>query len=164
MKKYYRSSIVLLLDDGRYVRKEHHWVTQGNVSEEYVLAHHVSFWRDKLAQRENSVVDVLPDGIQEVRECLGILYNRVSPPEFQHDDGEWTLLSLGMLIQVMVDGGDVAAFMRVLEDRRLSEKKFSRRMEIILAPNGYVLEEAKRVGCDRVHKVIGALIEGGLVK
>ena len=82
-----------------------------------------------------------------------------------HDDGKWHLLSTGVFVQVLIDSGlDPAVFMRVVEDQQHDDGTFTRRMEIVSAPNGHVLETARSLDCHSVHRVIRQFIEQGLVQ
>jgi hypothetical protein len=86
-------------------------------------------------------------------------------PQFAWTDGRWYLLSLGTFIQGLIDTGqDPAVAVRVVEDDPPDEAgQFVRRLEIVQAPNGHVLDVCRRVGCVATGRVIHAMIEAGKV-
>jgi hypothetical protein len=88
----------------------------------------------------------------------------VSEIEVHYADGNWHAVTLGGLIQLMVDAGlDVAAAFRTIEDTSADESgQFIRHMEIKLLPNGVVTDEIKK-DCQTVSKMLTKLIDEGLV-
>jgi len=79
------------------------------------------------------------------------------------DDGLTYAMTLGEFIALIVDCGlDPMVKFRVTHDEPADKDgKFVRHMEISLVPDGYVREYAG--GCDRIHKVLKAMIGAGLV-
>ena len=82
-----------------------------------------------------------------------------------YDDGNWHAVSMGVFLQLLVDAGqDPAVAFRVTGDSNLDvDGQFTRRMEIVVLPNGYVMQGIQAAGAD-VHTVLGLLIERGLVR
>ena len=81
-----------------------------------------------------------------------------------YDDGNWYAVTLGFFIGLLVDAGqDPAVMFRVVDDSPPDEKgTFVRTLNVIMLPDGYVAEAAKR--CKGVHKVLKALLEKGVVR
>jgi len=81
-------------------------------------------------------------------------------------DGEWYGATMGHFIGLLVDVGlDPAVMFRVVEDSEPDDNgKFIRRLEVIMFPNGYVVDGLKAQNVDRAHKTLVALIEAGIVK
>jgi hypothetical protein len=87
-------------------------------------------------------------------------------PQFSWTDGRWYLLSLGAFIQSLVDTGqDPAVAVRVVENGPPDEAgQFVRRLEIVQAPNGHVLEVYRETGCVAAERVIHEMIRQGMVR
>jgi len=81
-------------------------------------------------------------------------------------DGEWTGATLGFFISLLVDAGDdPAVIFRVAKDSEADESgQFIRDIEVMVLPNGYVGAALEKMGVERVHKTLAALIEAGIVK
>ena len=79
------------------------------------------------------------------------------------DDGLTYAMTLGEFIALIVDcGPDPMVKFRVVNDEPPDEDgKFVRHIEISLVPDGYVRERAG--DCDRIHKVLKAMLDAGLV-
>ena len=85
--------------------------------------------------------------------------------EVHYADGDWHVVTLGGLVQLLIDAGtDVAATLRVIEDTPPDENnQFIRHMEIKLLPNGMVLDEARKE-CKTMSKILKKLCEEGIVR
>jgi hypothetical protein len=83
-----------------------------------------------------------------------------------YDDGQQYAATLGHFISLLVDSGpDPAVIFRVVKDGPYDEKgNFTRRIEVVLIPDGHVKEEIERRGVERIHKTLKALIEAGIVQ
>ncbi len=82
-----------------------------------------------------------------------------------YDDGKRYAMTLGQFIGLLVDSGhDPAVIMRVTKDEPGRDGAFIRQIEMMLIPDGQVVETCQTVGVDGVHKVLKALIEGGVVR
>ena len=83
----------------------------------------------------------------------------------RYDDGQWYAITLGHFIGLLVDAGhDPAVLFRVTHDGPPDEDGgFVRELEVVMVPNGHVEAEMKRVGCPRIHKILRALVEAGIV-
>jgi len=83
-----------------------------------------------------------------------------------YTDGEWIGATLGHFIGLLVDvGTDPAVIFRVAKDSEADESgQFIRDIEVMVLPNGYVVPALKKLGVERVHKTLAALIEAGIVK
>ena len=84
----------------------------------------------------------------------------------RYDDGQWYAVTLGHFAGLLIDAGhDPAVLFRVTHDGPPDENGgFVREMEVVMVPNGHVEAEMKRVSCPRIHKILWALMEGGIVK
>ncbi|MBC8508876.1 MAG: hypothetical protein H8D34_28810 [Chloroflexi bacterium] len=84
----------------------------------------------------------------------------------RYDDGNWYASTLGHFIGLLVDAGqDPAVCFRVIEDYEAdSEGRFSRKIEMILIPNGHVGRIIVSTETKRVHKVLAKLMEKGIVE
>ena len=80
------------------------------------------------------------------------------------DDGLTYAMTLGEFIALIVDCGPAPMVkFRVVHDEPPDEDgEFIRHIEITLVPNGYVREYAS--DCHRIHKVLQAMLDAGLVK
>jgi len=82
----------------------------------------------------------------------------------RYDDGEWTLCTLGHFLGLMVDNGhDPAVAFRVTEQVDHGDGTFTQRLEVVAIPDGQVCAEHERLGEPRIHKVLLALIQNGVV-
>ena len=82
-----------------------------------------------------------------------------------YTNGSWHAMTLGQLISIMVDSGsDPAVLMRVANDEPVIDGSFIRHLEVIMIPNGRVVETINGNVTETVHKVLMKLIESGLVK
>jgi len=81
------------------------------------------------------------------------------------DDGGWHAVTIGVFLQLLVDAGrDPAVMFRVLEDGASDERgNFTRRIDMIMLPDGYVRSGIESTGAD-VHEVLARLMEAGLVR
>lgn len=77
---------------------------------------------------------------------------------------QWFLLSMGMFIGLIVDGADVAVAYRVTNDKMFDDNTCARTMQVVLLPNGHVMEEAIQIGCTEIHRILEALIEAEQVR
>ena len=81
-----------------------------------------------------------------------------------YDDGKWTAMTMGHLLSLLVDAGqDPAVIMRVIEDTPVSDTKFVRKIEIIMIPNGSIIDILVENNVDRIHKTLLALLENGVI-
>ena len=83
-----------------------------------------------------------------------------------YTDGDWIGTTLGFFISLLIDAGnDPAVIFRVAKDSEVDESgQFIRDIEVMVLPNGYVGAALKKMGVNRVHKTLAALIEAGIVK
>ena len=79
------------------------------------------------------------------------------------DDGRWYAGTLGHLVSLLIDEQDTAALFRVVEDEPVEDGVFVRRLEVVLVPDGHVLEQMHRHGVERAHKTLAALMSAGKV-
>ena len=89
--------------------------------------------------------------------------SKQSNDEARYDDGNWYAVTLGHFIGLLVDAGqDPAVQFRVVKDTEPDKNgKFLRKIELVLLPDGYVLEGVKE--SYRIHKTLKALLEAGLI-
>jgi len=82
-----------------------------------------------------------------------------------YDNGQAYAVTLGEFISILVDAGqDPAVIFRVVEDGPPDETGgFVRKFEVIMVPDGHVIEEMKVQGVHRIHKVLRALLDAGKV-
>jgi hypothetical protein len=83
------------------------------------------------------------------------------------ESGKWAGMTLGELVSNMIDGGggDDVPFVRVTEQtERNDQGEYIMQMEIRLVPNGQVIEEAAKIGCNLFHNRLIEAINKGLVK
>jgi len=80
-------------------------------------------------------------------------------------DGQTYAVTLGHFIGLLVDAGqDPAVIFRVVYDAPPDETgQFVRKIEMVLVPDGHVIEEMKVQGVRRIHKVLRALLDAGEV-
>ena len=80
-------------------------------------------------------------------------------------DGQATAVTLGHFIGLLVDAGqDPAVIFRVIYDTPPDENgQFVRKLEVVMVPDGHVVEEMKAQGVRRIHKVLRALLDAGKV-
>ena len=80
------------------------------------------------------------------------------------DDGNWYAITTGTFLQLLVDtGNDPAIIFRVLEDTRVDEKSFTRRLEIVSVPNGAVVDTINGMDVKATSNVLNKFIEEGLI-
>jgi hypothetical protein len=104
---------------------------------------------------------------KEVPQMPGeILMNKSQPNGIEFDDGEWHAATLGHFIALLVDSGsDPAVLFRVVEDGPfLDSGSHARKWELVVIPNGLVLDVMREYNVDHAHKVLKAFLENGLVK
>ena len=94
-----------------------------------------------------------------------ILTNNSCRHTIQFDDGQWHAATLGHFIALLVDSGsDPAVLFRVVEDGPfLDSGSHARKWELIVIPNGLVLDVMREYNVDHAHKVLKAFLENGLV-
>jgi len=81
-----------------------------------------------------------------------------------YDDGRWYAGTLGHFVGLLIDAGqDPAALFRVVEDEPAEDGVFVRRLEVVLVPDGHVLEQMHRHGVERAHKTLAAMMSAGKV-
>lgn len=80
------------------------------------------------------------------------------------DDGKWYAGTLGHLVSLLVDLGDVAAVFRVLEDGKEDEQgRFVRRWEVVTVPDGMVVDVLNETGVEGVHKTLTVMLAEGVI-
>ena len=94
-------------------------------------------------------------GVRSLKDCLSLC----------RDDFE----VLTSLMDARFLCGDSPTYLTLMENlhKKIVAKravKFIRWLEVVMLPNGYVIQELRGKGVDRVHKTLAALIEGGIVK
>ena len=78
--------------------------------------------------------------------------------------GEPVAMTLGQLIQLMVDNGDVAVVATIVKDGPQDDKgKFARRIDVVLIPNGHVSEILHQYSDIPRHKVLTGLMDAGII-
>uniref|UniRef100_A0A6M3IQP3 Uncharacterized protein n=1 Tax=viral metagenome TaxID=1070528 RepID=A0A6M3IQP3_9ZZZZ len=82
-----------------------------------------------------------------------------------YDNGNWYAVTLGRFIGLLVDAGlDPAVCFRVIEDgEKDNEGRFSRRIEMVLVPEGHVGRTIDTMGIDHIHIILAELIAKGVV-
>ena len=122
---------------------------------------------------EDSTVEAILNQIYDVTDgsLAGRLRNlaqrmATAQEEVRYDDGNWYGVTLGHFISLLVDAGqDPAVAFRVIEDGERDEAgQFTRRIEMILIPDGRVRDELQAMGVERIHKTLAALVEKGVVR
>lgn len=78
-------------------------------------------------------------------------------------DRNWHAATLGEFVGILIDLGNTAAVtFRVVVDSKLDENgAFARTMEIVLYPNGMVVDALS--GCHSAHKLLRAFIDNDIV-
>lgn len=80
-------------------------------------------------------------------------------------DGEWTAMTLGTFVGIMIDSQERdAVLVQVVEDKELSHHSFSRELRVLMVPNGHITEQMREKGVDRVHKVLASYLKGGVLR
>jgi hypothetical protein len=82
-----------------------------------------------------------------------------------YTNGKWHAMTLGEFIAIMVDSGnDPAVLIRVTKDEPSQDKSFIRHLEVMIIPQGKVIDTIQQVQPDSIHKVLVALINGGVIE
>lgn len=82
-----------------------------------------------------------------------------------YTNGNWHAMTLGQFLSIMVDSGtDPAVLMRVTNDGPVIDGSFIRHLEVIMLPNGRVVETINDNEAETIHNVLLKLIKAGLVK
>ena len=88
------------------------------------------------------------------------------PKDEGFDDGRWNVVTLGFFVRLLIDvGPDPVIKFRVLEDGPVDDNgKFTRRIELIQLPDGYVKSALDNDKDCRIDKTLVQLIKAGIVK
>jgi len=78
-------------------------------------------------------------------------------PESELDPNAWKALSMGSFLAILVDGGPMdAVIFRTLGDNQFEDGSWSRQMEVVIVPNGHIMDTLKELDCTHIN---GALLE-----
>jgi hypothetical protein len=95
---------------------------------------------------------------------MGVVVNETVNDRGGYLDGEWHASSMGEFVSLLVDGADPAVLFRVIEDGPQDKRgHFTRRLDVLLVPNGQIMEQCKAHGIERAHKVLVAFLEAGVM-
>jgi hypothetical protein len=81
-----------------------------------------------------------------------------------YDDGRWYAGTLGHFVALLINAGqDPVVLFRVVQNEPIQDGEFVRRFEVVIVPDGQVLEQMHRHGVERAHKTLAAMMSAGKV-